>query len=193
MCSSSLFSFAVLLLVTRRMKLSKCGRDTSSKACIFAISSAISPVLELLGVRHAASGSAATNPRGTIKLHLNNVSDGVRWNGTRVEEKKRAKRHGWEERSELHRYGKRLGQNGRGDWGKGTSPGRRDRVNNNCWRKVGVSSDPVWISSYRPNSSAGLWRSLNTKISTRYAESRADWLKKGRIQEGCLVRTGCGF
>ncbi|KYN04845.1 Protein timeless like protein [Cyphomyrmex costatus] len=59
------------------MKLSKCGRDTLSKACIFAISSAISPVQELLGVRHAASGSAATNPRGTIKLHLNNVSDGV--------------------------------------------------------------------------------------------------------------------
>lgn len=57
-----------------RMSLSKCGRDTSFKACIFAISSAISPVQELLGVRHAASGSAATNPRGTIKLHLNNVS-----------------------------------------------------------------------------------------------------------------------
>lgn len=78
-CASFSSSFSLLHLITRRMSLSKCGGDTSSKACIFAISSAILPVQELLGVRHAASGSAATNPRGTIKLHLNNVSgrDGV--------------------------------------------------------------------------------------------------------------------
>jgi len=78
---------------------------------------------------------------------------------------------------------------------KGLRRGERDRVNNNRRRKVGVSSDPVWISSYQPNSSAGLWRSLNTEISTGggHVESRADWLKKGRIWEGCRVRTGCGL
>lgn len=78
---------------------------------MFAISSAIPPV-ESLGVRHAASGSAATSPAGTIKLHLNNVS--VRAGGeTRGAEEGREKgekrRRG--ERSELHRYRKRLGQN----------------------------------------------------------------------------------
>jgi len=41
---------------------------------VFAICSAISPVQERLGVHHAASGSAATNPEGTIKLHLNKAS-----------------------------------------------------------------------------------------------------------------------
>lgn len=61
----------------------KCAKDTWSEA-MFAISSAIPPGQELLGVRHAASGSAATNPGGTIKLHLNNVS-GRAWatRGTR--------------------------------------------------------------------------------------------------------------
>lgn len=54
----------------------------------------------------------------------------------------------------------------------GLRQGGRDRVNNNRRRKVGVSSDPVWISSYRPNSSAGLWRSLNTEIPTGRVEPR---------------------
>lgn len=46
---------------------------------MFAISSAIPPVQESLGVRRAASGSAAMNPAGTIKLHLNNVSVRLGW------------------------------------------------------------------------------------------------------------------
>lgn len=123
-----LFSlFPSLLLVTRRMSLSKCSRDTSSKACIFAISSAIPPVQELLGVRHAASGSAATNPRGTIKLHLNNVSGRGRGRcGARAEERKRAK--GMRKRGEIQAAS--LRKKARSEWvvvrrlRRGTSPGR---------------------------------------------------------------------
>lgn len=72
--------------------ISKYAKDTQSEA-MFAIS-AISSVQELLGVRHAASGSAATNPGGTIKLHLNNVSRRI---GARVEEWKKGERHRGEE------------------------------------------------------------------------------------------------
>jgi len=59
---------------------------------VFAICSAISSVQEWLGVRrHAASGSAATNPEGTIKLHLNKA--GSREQGEAREE--RRKERGW--------------------------------------------------------------------------------------------------
>lgn len=76
---------------------------------MFAISSAIRPVQELLGVRYAAS--AATNPEGTIKLHLNNVRE---QSGKRDEERKEKGERSWGERRDpsLHRYRKRLGQNG---------------------------------------------------------------------------------
>lgn len=65
---------------------------------MFAISSAIPSVQKLHGVRHAASGSAATNPAGTIKLHLNNVNGGG--GGGRGE-------GGKKEKGERHREGKR--------------------------------------------------------------------------------------
>lgn len=126
----SSFSFPLLHLITRRMSLSKCGGGTSSKACIFAISFAILPVEELLGVRHAASGSAATNPRGTIKLHLNNVrgeraagTDGVAERGR----KKGKGRKAWE-RGEIRAAS--LRKKARSEWivarrlKRGTSLGR---------------------------------------------------------------------
>ena len=38
-----------------------------------------------------------------------------------------------------------------------------------------VSNDPVWISSYRPNSSAEPWRPLNTEFSACHGTSRLVW------------------
>jgi len=99
---------------------------------VFAICSAISPVQKRLDVHHAASGSAATNPEGTIKLHLNKA--GSRDQGGKGEEGEARRgrnegRRGWgtqrrEKRSGLlHRYRKRLP--GR-EWGSGRSRGGGD-------------------------------------------------------------------
>jgi len=85
---------------------------------MFAISSAIPSVQKLHGVRHAVSGSAATNPAGTIKLHLNNV------NG-------RGSESGKKEKGERYREGERspgciVTEKGRvGEWNDGEGGMRR--------------------------------------------------------------------
>lgn len=163
---------------------------------MFAISSAIPPGHELLGVRHAASGSAATNPGGTIKLHLNNIS-GRAWTARGREEEKGERHRRDEIRASCIVTEKAWVGTGGGEEIEARGPdGGRDRVNNNPSRKVGVSGDPVWISSYRPNSSAALWRSLNTEIPAGARPATGGRLDRGREakpREGCRTDTACGL